>query len=47
MKIKVETENCDINNNYLIEVSADSTIILKIELERIATVQSKKKRKIK
>ena len=45
MKIKVETKNCDINNYYLIEESADSKIILRIELERIVSVQSKKKAK--
>ena len=46
MKIQVETENCDYENRYLINQSADSTILLTIELQRIVSVQSKKIAKI-
>lgn len=42
MNIKIETINCNYNNNYLIEASTDSKIIINIEMEKIASLQSKK-----
>lgn len=45
MKINVTTENCDTNSHYLIKESADSKIIITLEIEKIPTVQSKKKAK--
>ena len=42
MTIKVETENCDYENRYLINESTDSIILLTIELQRIVSIQSKK-----
>jgi len=42
MKIKIETENCDFDNHFLTEESADSKVILNIEMNRIASLQSRK-----
>lgn len=42
MNIKIETENCNYDNHYLIEESADSRIIIHIEMQKIASLQSKK-----
>ncbi len=41
MDIKVETENCDYDRHYLIEESADSKIVLTLELDKIVTMQSR------
>ncbi|MDI9342664.1 MAG: RusA family crossover junction endodeoxyribonuclease [Sediminibacterium sp.] len=42
MKISITNRNCDFDKHYLIEESADSSIEIEIEFERIVTVQSKK-----
>ncbi|MDZ4058895.1 MAG: RusA family crossover junction endodeoxyribonuclease, partial [Bacteroidales bacterium] len=42
MKIKIETENCDFDNHYLIEKSTDGKVILNIEMTKIASLQSRK-----
>lgn len=42
MKISITNRNCDFDNHYLIEESADSSIEIEFEFERIVTVQSKK-----
>ena len=42
MNIKIETENCSYDSNYLIEESANSRIIIHVEMEKIASLQSKK-----
>lgn len=42
MKITITTENCDRDNEYLIEESADSVIHIKMEFSLIVTSQSRK-----
>lgn len=42
MNIKIETENCNYDSHYLIEELADSKIIIHVEMEKIASLQSKK-----
>lgn len=42
MKISITNRNCDFDKHYLINESADSSIEIEFELERIVTVQSKK-----
>jgi Holliday junction resolvase RusA-like endonuclease len=42
MKISIKSRNCDFDNHYLIEESADSSIEIEFEFNRIVTVQSKK-----
>ena len=45
MNIKVDTENCNFENHFLIEESADSKIILNIEMNKIASLQSRKQKR--
>lgn len=42
MNISINTENCDINNHFLVSEIADSQISIQVEMEKIASVQSKK-----
>jgi len=42
MKIAIETENCDFDNFYLIEESADSIVKIKLEIPTIVSRQSRK-----
>jgi Holliday junction resolvase RusA-like endonuclease len=42
MKILVETENCNFENHYLIEASANSVINITLEIPKIVSRQSKK-----
>jgi Holliday junction resolvase RusA-like endonuclease len=42
MNIKIETENCNFDNHYLVEEFADSKIVLYIEMNRVVSIQSKK-----
>lgn len=42
MLINTETKNCDFDNHYLINESADSEIIISIEMSKITSLQSRK-----
>ena len=42
MQIKIETENCDFENHYLIEESADSVIKIRLDFPVIVSRQSRK-----
>lgn len=42
MKISIVNKNCSFDNHYLINISADSSIEIELELERIVSSQSKK-----
>lgn len=42
MKISITNRNCDFDKHYLIKESAESSIEIEFEFERIVTVQSKK-----
>lgn len=45
MKVSIETENCDLNHWYLIEESANSEVVLKLEIDQIVSVQSRNEKK--
>lgn len=45
MNISITTDNCDLKKWYLIEESANSEIILKLEIEQIVSVQSRNEKK--
>ena len=42
MKISIVNKNCSFDNHYLVNISADSSIEIKLELERVVSSQSKK-----
>lgn len=45
MRISIRTENCDSKHWYLIEESANSEVVLRLEIDQIVSVQSRNEKK--